>query len=284
MRCSHRLCTTGLPDFLADAEDVARGVRDERRVADRREVDEPYAVRIHVEHVRGDLQRQPRLAEAAHAEQREQARAFEESLRVGELGFAPDERRSLLRQVVGRRLERAQRGKVLPELRVQELIDVLARREVAQPHRAQVAQRHRVRQALADAIDHRLRKEDLAAVRGLHDSRGAVDGAAEEIVVAPLDEAEVQSRAYPKRDRARRRRHVERALQRYRRRERVDRIGERRVHAVAGHLDDDAVILVDGRARQAIVLGERAGHGLALPFPQARAALDVGEEQRRQLR
>ena len=55
--------------------------------------------------------------------------------------LAPDERRRLLREVVGRRLERAQRREVEPELRVDDLIDVFGRREVLQAHAAQVAHR-----------------------------------------------------------------------------------------------------------------------------------------------
>ena len=45
-----------------------------RVVAQRRQVEEPDAVRKLVHQFRGDLQRQPGLAEAAHAEQRQQAR------------------------------------------------------------------------------------------------------------------------------------------------------------------------------------------------------------------
>ena len=45
-----------------------------RGVGQRRELDEPHAVGKVVQHVGADLQRQPRLAEAAHAEQRQQPR------------------------------------------------------------------------------------------------------------------------------------------------------------------------------------------------------------------
>ena len=128
----------GLAGVLADTQHVTRGVGNQRWVANRREVDEPHTVGIAVQHVGGDLQRKPGLAEAAHAEERQQPRSIEEPLRLGELGLAPDERCRLLRQVVGRRLERAERGKILAQFGVQQLVDMFARCEVAQPHGAQI--------------------------------------------------------------------------------------------------------------------------------------------------
>ena len=56
------------------------------------------------------------------------------------------------------------------------------------------------------------------------------------------------------------------------------------MHAVAGHLDDGAAVALDGRARQRVVARERRLHPLGVRFPQARAALDVGEEERRHSR
>jgi len=50
-------------------------------------------------------------------------------------------------------------------------------------------------QLLAHAIDDRFRQQDLAAVRRGHDARRAIDGAAEVIVVAPLDVTDVKSAA-----------------------------------------------------------------------------------------
>ena len=59
--------------------------------------------------------------------------------------------------------------------------------------------------------------------------------------------------------------------------ERVHRVTEGGVHAVAGHLDDDAVVRLHYLARQCIVLSEGARHPLPLLFPQAGAAFDVRE-------
>jgi hypothetical protein len=78
-----------LAGLLAHGEHLCRLVRDERRVADRREIEEPDAVGIRIEHVGGDLQREPRLAEAAHPEERQEAAPFEELGRLLELALAP---------------------------------------------------------------------------------------------------------------------------------------------------------------------------------------------------
>ena len=185
-----------LARLLAHGEHLRRLVRDERRIADRREVQEPDAVGIRVEHVGGDLQRQPRLAETAHAEQRQQAVALEELSGLLELALASDERGELLRQVVGRGFERAQRREVRPQVGMQDLVDVLRGRQVLQPDAAEIAQRGRRGQACADLVDDRLRHQDLAAVRHAHDPRGAIDGRAEVVVVAPLDDAHVQPAAH----------------------------------------------------------------------------------------
>ena len=125
----------------------------------------------------------------------------EQRLRLRELALAADERRELLRQVVGRRLERAQRRKILPQLRMQHLVHVLGCRQIPQPDRAEIAQGDLGRQPVADAVDDRLRHEDLPAVGRFHDARRAIDRTAEEIVVAALDDAEVQPGTHPQRDR-----------------------------------------------------------------------------------
>ncbi len=86
-----------------------------------------------------DLQRQPRLPQTAHAEQGEQARTFEHFLDFLALPFAADERRQLLWEIVRRRLELAQRRKILIEPRVDDLEHRFGGRQALEPHRAQVA-------------------------------------------------------------------------------------------------------------------------------------------------
>ena len=113
------------------AQDLRGDIRNQRRISDWREVDKPDTVRIFLQHVSPDLQGQPCLAEAAHSKQGQQPCAFEQALGIGELAPPPDERRNLLWQVIRRRFERAQRREITAQLRVDELVDVLARRQVA---------------------------------------------------------------------------------------------------------------------------------------------------------
>ena len=119
-RCAQSVCGERLARLLAHARAPGRrrsGTSDGSRIGARSTNQTPsgYASIMSAR----DLQRQPRLAEAAHAQQRQQARFPSSALASRQLPLAPDERRELLRQVVRRRLERAQRREILPELRMQ---------------------------------------------------------------------------------------------------------------------------------------------------------------------
>ena len=81
-----------------------------------------------------------------------------------------------------------------------ELVDVFARRQVAQAHAAKVAQGDRRRQAPVDLIDHGLGQQHLSPVGRLHDPRCPVDGASEKVVGATLDHTQMQSGAHAERD------------------------------------------------------------------------------------
>ena len=267
--------------LVAHREDLRGDARNQRRIADRRQIDEPDAIRKVLHQVGGDLQRQPRLAETAHPQQRQQPRLPEQVLGVAELALAPDERRDLLRKIVRRRLERAQRRKILLDFRMHELIDMLGRGKVAQPDAAQIAQRDRRRKMIAHLIDDGLRHQRLPAVRGFHDPRGAVDGTAEDVVVPPFDDPEMQAEANAQPDAARRARVLKRLEQRQRRLQRIRRGVERGIHPVPGHLDDNAAIALDRLPRQRIMPRERGRHRLPLLFPEAGASFDVGEEESR---
>ena len=152
--------------------------------------------------------------------------------------------------------------------------------EIAQPHRAEVAQRDAVGEAVADELRHRLRREHLSAVCGRGHARGTVDGVAERIAVAVLDDAGVQAGAHPQGQSAGVRRVTQRKLHCDHGVQRVVRVAERREHAVAGRLDDTAAAAPDRLAQQMVVSGEGRGHALGFALPQAAAALDVGEEDR----
>ena len=160
------------------------------------------------------------------------------------------------------------------------LEDALRAREVAQTHRAQVAERHTRGRAVDQQHRQRLRHQHLAAMRRRHDARGAVHHAAEEIVVAALDDAGVQTAARPQRN-AVDARIGECLLELQSGRDRVLRVVEGGVHAVARHLDHAAAMRVDRGPRQVIVPGQRGLHALRLALPQLGAAFDIGKEEGR---
>ena len=80
------------PLLLAYAQRLGDDAGDQLRIVDRSEVDEPCAVRIAIEQFGAGLDRQPRLADAARTNQREQAMMLEQPLDFGYVMFAPDER------------------------------------------------------------------------------------------------------------------------------------------------------------------------------------------------
>ncbi len=268
-----------LAGLLAHAEGLGGHVGHEQGIADRGEVEEPDAVGIRVERVGCDLQRQPRLAEAAHAQQREEPRLAEQRGGLGKLPLASDERRELFGQVVGRRFERAQCGEILPELRMDELADLLGRRQVLQPHAAELAQRDPAGQAFANEIGERPRQQHLPAVRDAHDPRGAVDRGAEVVVVALDRVTRMQSAAHADRDVCGCGGVGERGLKCDDGCHRVRGIGKRRVDAVAGRLDHAAPVHFDGGAHQRVVLRHGPRRALRVLFPHPGAAFDVGEQE-----
>src|SRR5437773_10615878 len=84
---AERLCER--PDWLlVHAEDLRSRARNQQRIPDRCQVDEPDTVRIFLQHVCTDLQRQSVLAQSTHAQEREQARVLEQGFRLGELSLA----------------------------------------------------------------------------------------------------------------------------------------------------------------------------------------------------
>src|SRR4030095_4402066 len=73
---------------------------------------------------------------------------------------------------------------------------------------------------------------------------------------------------------------MQRPLRLERRGKRIGRRVERRAEGVATRLEDVTVVIGDAVAQQRIVARERGAHRLGVRFPEPRAALDVGEEQR----
>jgi hypothetical protein len=269
------------PRLLAHAQDARSLARHQPLVANGLQIDEPHPVRVRVHHRRADLQREARLAEPPHAEQSQQPRPLQHVLDLVALALASDERGQLLRQVVRRRLELAQRRKLLPKLRMHDLEDCLGGREPLQPHAAEIEQRHPVGEPVLHRLGHRPRHEDLLPVRRPHDPRRAVDRGAEIVVVALVRRPGVQSAAHLQRQPRRRPGVPQPQLDRNHRRQRVRRRPEHRVDAVAGGLDDAPGVALDRLAQYRVVARDRLRHQLRLRLPQRGAPLDVGEEKRR---
>ncbi len=266
--------------LFLEPKDRCQRLRHEVGIRQAREFDQPHAIRKRVEQVGGDLQREPRLAAAAGAGQREQPGLAQQRLHFRDFLFAADEARQLLRQVVGRRVQRAQRRERALQFAGHELPEVLGARQIAQADAPQVQELDARRESATAQVDDRLRHQDLAAVRGAGDARRTIDGAAEVVAVADLRDAGVQSAAHPERNPARLADRGHAALQAERRRDRRRGVGEDRMQSVADHFHHAAAVRLDLAAAQRVVTGERIGHPRLFGLPKARAALDIGEQER----
>ncbi len=186
-----------------------------------------------------------------------------------------------MREIVRRLFQRAQGREVGAQLRVQELEEALGPREIAQPHAAQVAQRRLFGQPRTEQLANALRQQHLAAMRGGHDARRAVDRGAVVVVVAPFRDARVQAAACAQRQAAHPLELGERALQLHRGADGIEWIAEGRVQPVARLLHDVPAVPFHRLARERVVARHRRAHPIGLLLPEAGAALDVGEKERR---
>ncbi|MBK7591875.1 MAG: hypothetical protein IPI27_11400 [Betaproteobacteria bacterium] len=110
--------------------------------------------------------------------------------------------------------------------------------------------------------------------------RRAVDLGAVEIRIAALVRSRVQAAAHAQSHAGGGLGVGQRQLHLQDRGERIVGPREGRVDTVAGGLHHGAPVLLDRRSRQGVVAGERDPHARGRLLPQARAALDVGEEER----
>ena len=113
-----------------------------------------------------------------------------------------------------------------------------------------------------------------------HDARSAVDRRSKEIIVTTLDDTDMQSAPHGHCKAVGRFEVGERLLQRERGSDRIERIVEGGVSAVAGRLHDHAMVRLHDRARDRIVASQREAHPPRVMLPQTGAALDVGKEKR----
>jgi hypothetical protein len=138
--CAASACNSDVVPSCRTRQRLRHHLRHQRGVGDRLQCDEPRAIGMLVEDFGGELQREPRLADAAGTQQGDQPRGFQKLPDMREVVLAADERRQLLRQIVRRRVERAQRRKILQQIRVQQLIHALRDVEAPQAHHTQLAQ------------------------------------------------------------------------------------------------------------------------------------------------
>ena len=265
--------------LFAHAEYLGRLAGHDGGVAYGRQVDEPRAIAIGVEHIARDLQREPGLAQAADAKQCQQSRALQQRLGFLDFALASDKRRQMSGKIVRRRLERAQRRKLLPQAWVHDLVRVLAARDAPEAHVTEVAKGASRRQSARNEVRDRLRGEHLASIRESHDARGAID-------------------AWCRRTRCRARgpsRHASRSERgatspplppgrqrtvgsRWRPSSAIGCVSKGGVNPVAGRLDHTPAMCFNGSTQQHVVPSEGVRHPLGLLFPLLGAALDVGEQ------
>jgi hypothetical protein len=157
----------------------------------------------------------------------------------------------------------------------------LGRRQVLQAHPSEIAQRDLAGQTIGDAIDYRLRDQELATVRRTHDARRSVHRRTEKVVVALLDFAQVQTASDATRNTFRCGRIGKRLLQIHGRFNGIERVRKRGIHAIAENFHEDPAVLLYGRTGERVVLFQRARDSIGLRLPEAGTAFDVGEKDRR---
>ena len=249
----------GCPDRLRNLGGQELGVREPRERHPEDAVMEP------ADELGGDLEREPGLSRPSGAGEREETRPVRELRNeLLELLLAPDERCRDDGEVGC--VERAERGKVP----LAELEEAFCADQVLQPVLAEIADgcvglEERAR---------RLGENDLAAVGGAGDPRGAVDVDADVPLVRNDRLAGVDSHADPDRT------PLKRAARLGGGRDRFGSSRERDEEGVALCVHLDAAMAYERLAECVSVLGEEDGVGRPVLLEQSRGALDVGEEER----
>ena len=253
---------------------------DQARVMHRRQRHEVHAVGKLLDDVRRELEAQPCLADAARTGQREETRAPQQALCLGDVPVAADEAGQLRRQVVRRRVERAQGGKLVRHAGDHELVEPLGARQVLQPVGSEVAQRLAVGQVLFDEGAGGLRDDDLAAMSGRGHTRGVVDVEADVLVAHERRLARVQAHAHTKRHALRPLMLRKPGLRGGGRAARVDSALEDAEERVALGAKLPPAAPGESRTQDLVVRRLRLDVAVADLLHEARRALDVGEEER----
>ena len=149
-------------------------------VPDGGQLDDPYAVRELARQLGAHLEGQPSLPDSADTAHRHQPIRSDQLGYVGDQLFAPDERAELLWQVAHEVVDAAQDG----ELARQAVGDDLEHRDPSSEAAHNVLAEGSQRQPAAQHRRRRVRHEDLPTVAERHQTRRAVDLAAEVVAVA----------------------------------------------------------------------------------------------------
>jgi hypothetical protein len=165
-----------------------------------------------------------------------------------------------------------------------ELVQLLRSRKIPKADRAQIAQCQAGREAISGEQGNRLRNQHLTTVSGAHDPSGAIHLTAEEILVAMLVKAHMQTAASPKRKPLLRFDVAQIELELDDGRDGVQRIVEHCIQPVTGRFDE-CPTMVRYRLPTHRVMGlERESHPLGMLFPESSTIFDVGKQERRDRR
>ena len=249
-------------------------------VADGRQGDEVDAVGKGLHDLRADLEAEAGLADASRPDQRQQARPGEQALGLGDRLLAPDKAGELRRQVVGRRVQRAERGKRVGYAVDDELVETFRTRQVLQAVQAQVAKGEVARQAGLDQGAGGFRQQDLPTVRGRLHPRRVMHVEADVLVAHQWRLACVQADAHPDGLVPRPGMRGEAPLCRGRGAACVQRALEDAEERIALGAQLPPVAAPEGRAQDLVVVHLRLHVSIAELLHQARRTLDVREQER----
>jgi len=271
----------GLAGLELDLQGPCDLTGDERGVAQRGQLDDPDAIVMVIDELACGLEHQPGLAGATHADQGDEAIRAQQTLDVHDFPLPPDEGCDRERQVRGDSDDRAKRRELAAQAWCRELVHMLGSIQVAQAMLALVDQLGHRREIVNGQGPRRIRDEHLAPVAERHQAGDPVEGRPEEVPVPDLGAAGVDCHAHAERPGFAPFVEVQRSLTLEGCLQRRLRSVERRQQPVTRGLDDRPAGLFHGRTQQRVVRFESDGHRRPTLCPEPRAALDVGEEERR---
>ena len=242
-------------------------------------LDDPGAVLELVQQRPRQPKPDPGLAHPTGTGQRQERRPLEDLRGLVDLALAADEARDLEAEVVARRLGGPRRREVARQAGAADLEQPLRQVERAEPVHAEIDEPDLPAQLRADQVVGRLRDEDLPAVTGSADPRGAVDVEPDVALRGAHGLAGVEPHPIAYGDAAGPLPGPDRELALDRRLDRVAGGREDEVQPVARRAALDGAVARERLADQAMVIGQHLGIAVAELLEQPRRALDVGERQ-----